>query len=380
MRVALSNVILYIAIIYNKKNARAAHAINYYSKISYFCDFMMKNYLTVRQRKSLENLDKNGNVKDILQKEGIRKFTQDIRSMRRKQLIDNFSYKNSNKVNATLLIKNLIWQAAMWIQQGKMPRVDGNIRSFWYANVKPVLSRLGLSVSGTRFTNDVYYCFVKLRLLGLFTYLDLGFLDERGHARVIGKERGNLILFVEKDGLFSVIRKLALQYGITGISLNGFPSYLTTEFLLKDMQASGLQGRPIKLFSVVDYDPSGYWIEREFVQQFRDYGMEVASVTTLVEPKFLPQDLLETCKYRLRKGTQSNNWLNATGGIAGQAYGMEVDVLGATRIAEAVEREFTVKALLESAQIQMPPTQSTFQSKEDKFEKRISQQKLWEDS
>ena len=306
---------------------------------------MMKNYLTVRQRKSLENFDKQGDIKDILRKEGIREFSEDIRAMRRKQLIDNFSYKNSNKVNATLLIKNLIWQAATWIQQGKMPVVDGNIRSFWYRHVKPVLSRLGLSVSGTRFTNDVYYCFVKLRLLGLFTYSDLGFLDERGHARVVGKERGNLILFVEKDGLFGVIRKLALQYGITGISLNGFPSYLTTEFLLKDMQMSDLLGRPIKLFSVVDYDPSGYWIEREFAQQFRDYGLEVASVSTLVEPKGLPNDLLEACKYKLKKGTQTDNWINTTGGIAGEAYGLEADAVGAARIAEAVEREVVSRAV-----------------------------------
>lgn len=277
-------------------------------------------------------------VKDILQKEGIREFAQDIRIMSRKQLIEHFSYKKNNKVNVTLLIKNLIWQAYTWIQQGKIQPIDGNIRSFWYRHVKSVLSRLELKTSGNRFTDDVYGCFVKLRLLGLFRYVDFGFLDERGHARVIGNKHGNLILFAEKDGLYGIIKKLALQYDITGISLNGFPSYLTTEFLLRDMQRFGLLDKPLRLFSVVDYDPSGYWIEREFAAQFRDLGTEVSSVTTLVNPRELPQELVELCKYKLKKDTQTQNWLIATGGIGSEAFGLEADAVGAGRIGEAVER------------------------------------------
>ena len=129
-----------------------------------------------------------------------------------------------------------------------------------------------------------------------------------------------------------------MQYDITGISLNGFPSYLTTEFLLRDMQRFGLLDKPLRLFSVVDYDPSGYWIEREFAAQFRDLGTEVSSVTTLVNPRELPQELVELCKYKLKKDTQTQNWLIATGGIGSEAFGLEADAVGAGRIGEAVER------------------------------------------
>jgi hypothetical protein len=275
-------------------------------------------------------------IQAILAKEGIQEFSQDIRLMKRNQLIKHFSYKKNDKVNATLLMKNIIWQAYSWIKQGKQPLVDGNIRSFWYSHVKPVLSRLQYKVTGDRFVNDVYYCFVKLRVARLFEYSDFGFIDERGHARLIGKERGNVILFAEKDGLFSIVKSLALAHGITGISLNGFPSYLTTEFLIKELKQAGFLDKPIKLFSIVDYDPSGYWIEKEFARQFEDLGVAVESVTSLVDPKKLPSELVEACKFSLKHDTQTKNWLAVTGGINGEAFGLEADALGAKRIGEAL--------------------------------------------
>ena len=101
-------------------------------------------------------------LKDVLAKENIRNFKTDIRIMTAKQLRRYFSFKASNRLNITNLIKNLIWQAYTWISQGEMEPFEGNLRSFWYANVKSVLSRLGLDVSGTRYTELVYDAFVEL--------------------------------------------------------------------------------------------------------------------------------------------------------------------------------------------------------------------------
>jgi hypothetical protein len=64
----------------------------------------------------------------------------------------------------------------------------------------------------------------------------------------------------------------------------------------------------------------------------------VASIHTLVEPKEFPKDLIEACKYKLKKGTKTQNWLNATGGIDGQTFGLEADVLGGKRIEQAFEK------------------------------------------
>jgi len=138
-------------------------------------------------------------ILSILKQEGIKDFAKDIRQMSRKELLEHFSFKKGTKVNVTFLLRNLIWQTYTFIKQGKMSLIDGNIRSFWYQSVKLVLSRLGFKLTGTKYTDLVYDTFVEMvTKFRLFKYADFGFIDERKHARVIGKANGHLILFVEK--------------------------------------------------------------------------------------------------------------------------------------------------------------------------------------
>jgi hypothetical protein len=278
-------------------------------------------------------------LESILKKEGIRSFDKDIRQMPRQELRHHFCFKTTGKVNVTVLIKNLIWQTYTWISQGQIEPIEGNIRSFWYMSVKPVLSRLGLSVSGDRYTERVYDNFIRLiTVCRLFRYADLGFIDERLYQRHIGQTHGNLILFVEKDGLFPIVREIAEKYSVTAISLGGFPSYLTTEYLLRNMAEAGLLRDPVHLFGLTDYDPSGYWIEHEFAQQLREYGVELGKVHSVMDPKTLPEELVEIAKYKLTKSAKTDNWVTVTGGIAGEAYGLEADALGGKRIREAYEK------------------------------------------
>lgn len=283
--------------------------------------------------------DKSPYLEKLLKKEGIKDFAKDIRLMTRKELLQYFSFKTKGgKINVTLLLKNLIWQTYTWIKQGKLPAIDGNIRSFWYRSVKLIFSRLGFKLTGTRYTEAVYDTFVEMvTKLRLFHYADFGFVDERGHARVTGKNNGNLILFVEKDGLFGLVRKLALKYDATGIALGGFPSYLTTEFFVNDLVNLGIRDN-IRLFSMVDYDPSGYWIEREFTQQLKDFGLEVVSVSSLVNPDELSSELVEVCKYKLKQEAKTSNWLKITGGISGEAFGLEADALEYSRLKGTYEK------------------------------------------
>jgi hypothetical protein len=282
-------------------------------------------------------------VKKILEKEGIREFKEDIRQMSRRELRQTFSFKTNGSLNVTLLMKNLVWQAFTWIQDGRMEPVEGNIRSFWYMNVKPVLSRLGFKISGDRYTAKLYDVFVEMTTVHrLFRYGDFGFIDERAYARAIGKNNGNFILFVEKDGLFSVVKGVAEANGTTAISLGGFPSYLTTEYLVRSMAGQGLLRSPVRLVSVVDYDPSGYWIEREFIEQLENYQVKVASVYSVVIPSVLPEELVLACRYKLKQDSRTSNWLKVTGGISGQAYGLEADALGGRCI-----REELLKAIVQ---------------------------------
>ena len=278
-------------------------------------------------------------VKKILEKEGIQNFDEDIRLMSSKALRKYFRFKTRRKLSPTRLIKNLIWQAYTWISDGRMEPIEGNIWSFWYISVKPVLSRLGLKISGRKYPNIVYMMFVELVTeYRLFRYADFGFIDDRMFHRTIGRRNGHLVLFIEKDGMYSILRGIAQTHHATAIALNGFPSYLTSEFLIRDMARAGLLHKPMHLFGLVDYDPAGYWIEQEFPEQLRAYGVEIGSGHSIIKPSLLPPDLLELYKYRLRPGSRTKNWLAVTGGIGGKAYGLEADALGGRRVREAFEK------------------------------------------
>jgi len=150
-------------------------------------------------------------ISHILTGEGIRNYPQDLRQRSAEELRGLFAFASSGRVNATRVIKNLIWQASTAIRDGRRPPIAGNLRSFWYTDIKPVLSRLGVPVEGRRATELVYDAFVELVTHHhLFHYRDLGFLDEGAPTRAVGQTNGTCILFAEKDGRFAVRRAGAM--------------------------------------------------------------------------------------------------------------------------------------------------------------------------
>ena len=120
-----------------------------------------------------------------------------------------------------------------------------------------------------------------------------------------------------EDGLLSLVRHVGEKHDATAISLGGFPAYLTSEYLVRCMAGQGLLRTPVHLFSVVDYDPAGYWIEREFIKQLGNYQVEVASIYSLVNPADLPVELVDACRYRLKKDSRTLNWLGQPAELKG---------------------------------------------------------------
>jgi hypothetical protein len=244
------------------------------------------------------------------------------------ELLALFAFTSSGKLNATRVIKNLIWQAYTAIRDGRRPPIAGNLRSFWYTDVKPVLSRLGVPVEGRRATELVYDAFVDMVTRHhLFHYRDLGFLDEGAQTRAVGQTNGTVILFAEKDGRFALVREIAQAYDATALALGGYPSSLATEYLVHALQHAGvLAERPaLQLFSVVDYDPSGYWIAREFAAQLHAFGVQEVTLHPLIRPERLTTEQVALGRYARPKGSKTTNWLRETGGIDGEPYGLEAD-------------------------------------------------------
>jgi hypothetical protein len=260
--------------------------------------------------------------------EGIADYAQDLRQLSAKELRALFAFASSGKINATRVIKNLIWQAYTAIRAGQRPPIAGNLRSFWYTDIKPVLSRLGVPVEGRRATELVYDAFVELVTRHhLFHYRDLGFLDEGAQTRAGGQANGTVILFAEKDGRFALVREIAQAYNATALALGGYPSSLATESRVHALQHAGVLAEPpaLQLFSVVDYDPSGYWIAREFTAQLHAFGVEEVTLHPLIRPERLTTEQVALGRYTLPKGSKTTNWVRETGGIDGEPYGLEAD-------------------------------------------------------
>jgi hypothetical protein len=91
-------------------------------------------------------MDDGNRIAHVLTGEGIRNYAQDLRQLSAEELRRLFAFASSGKINATRVIKNLIWQAYTAIRAGQRAPIAGNRRSFWYTDIKPVLSRLGVSV------------------------------------------------------------------------------------------------------------------------------------------------------------------------------------------------------------------------------------------
>ena len=264
----------------------------------------------------------------ILAAEGIADYAQDLRQLSAAALRDLFAFASLGKINATRVIKNLIWQAYTAIRAGQRPPIAGNLRSVWDTDVKPGLSRLGVPVEGRRATELVYDAFVELVTRHhLFHYRDLGFLDEGAQTRAVGQTNGTCILFAEKDGRFALVRDIAQASDATALALGGYPSSLATEYLVYALQQAGvLAERPaLQLFAVVDYDPSGYWIAREFAAQLQAFGVQEVTLHPLMRPERLTTEQVALGRYALPKGSKTTNWVRETGGIDGEPYGLEAD-------------------------------------------------------
>ncbi len=68
----------------------------------------------------------------ILAEEGMADLEHDLRQMSKAELLSHFAFESSGRVNATRVIKNLVWQAYSWIRDGRREPIEGNLRSFWW--------------------------------------------------------------------------------------------------------------------------------------------------------------------------------------------------------------------------------------------------------
>jgi hypothetical protein len=273
---------------------------------------------------------------------GIRRFDADLRTLTRTQLAKYFATKSSKRILLTTLIKNIIWQAYELIQAGKEPPIGGNIRTFWYLWVKPVLAHIS---DDDKSKTDPYNVMIKLFAemvldLKLFRYSDFDFSDENWENRRIGTTNPNILVFAEKSGWMRFLRQIHTDFGVSVIALGGMPSALTSEYTARDINAKLQEPKPVHLIGIVDYDPSGEIIANSFKEQLASTGLPSASLTTLIHPSQYSKEELALFRFPLPKKekTKLNQWLAKTGGIDGKAFGLESESMHSKKLYTLLEQ------------------------------------------
>lgn len=285
--------------------------------------------LTPQQKKALKRLK-------------VRSFRKDMRRLSPEQLRKEFSAKSSGRILLTPLVRNLVFQAASWMIDGKIPKVEGNLRSLFYQWIKPVVARLP-SLSSRRVDPydvmlDVLETFVVS--LRLFRYRDLELVDENWENCWFSDGRNpHILLFAEKTGFVMFLQQASKKYGINSVALGGSPSHLSTEYLVERMREKLDNIEPLVLFSITDHDPSGFFIARAFQMQLENQYVPIIGYHKLIEPAHYTEDELQMfhfpipSKYRAR----IESWMETEGGIGGEPLGLEADSLPKARLRQVLD-------------------------------------------
>jgi len=272
---------------------------------------------------------------DRLRKAGIRHYDEQIHEQDKDWLIKNFKAEGAGPkypVNVARLMRNLVWQMKERVAAGK--EFHELIRTYWYMYVKSTLARAGaLSAATDQYKKLTENIADMVRVFRLITYKDIGFRDENEANMKVGVN-ANFIPFAEKLGHFGYLTELQRQHNVSVIALGGQPSVMNVEYFVDDLKKvkSGqvLADRPMMLrlpapaakinlrrsfylYSIVDYDPSGWIIRDAFIKNLNHYKIKNTKVHDLINPDMLTEEQIMLARYPIRAGAdmeaKNKKWL-----------------------------------------------------------------------
>ena len=260
-------------------------------------------------------MPKKDSLRARLRKAGIRSFDVLIHDQPKEWLIKNFSQGATvYPVNVARLMRNIVWQARERITKGEKPPLKELLRTFWYMYIKPTLSRAAALTHETdQYAQMIGNIVYMVKDIQVMKYEDIGFRDEGRAHRKVGAN-ANIILFSEKLGHQDFLSDIASKYNISILALGGQPSVLTSEYFVNIIKNRGVNlQRSFYLFSIVDYNPSGWIIRNAFVNNLKFYGIAHTRVIDLIIPDMLtPEEIkLARCLIPESKGMHVKNkdWL-----------------------------------------------------------------------
>ena len=265
----------------------------------------------------------------VLKRLGIVRFTEDMRRLPREQLAGAFASERSGRIILTRLIRSIIWQVLERIRSGELTPRSGNLRTFWYRHVKPVLAHIpDDDEAKTDPYETMLSAFTELIMdEKLCRYAEFDFTDENWEHRRIGAQKPHILLFAEKRGWVRFLKRAHERWGISVLSLGGAPSALTSEYTAAQLQLHLEPNTPIQLLGIVDFDPSGWVIAQAFQDQLAQTGLTQTQLHTLIHPSHYSPEELSLFRFPLPRGqtTLTARWMEQTGGIAGEKWGLEAE-------------------------------------------------------
>jgi len=260
-------------------------------------------------------MPKKGSLRARLRKAGIRSYDVLIHDQPKEWLLKNFKQGATvYPVNVARLMRNIVWQARERITAGEKPPLKELLRTFWYMYIKPTLSRADALTHETdqydQMIDNIVYMVKDIQVM---KYEDIGFRDEGQAHRKVGAN-ANIILFSEKLGHQDFLSDIANKYNISILALGGQPSVLTSEYFVDTVRNRGVNlQRSFYLFSIVDYDTSGWIIRDAFINNLKFYGITHTRVIDLITPDMLTPEEIKLARYRIPESeamrVKNKDWL-----------------------------------------------------------------------
>lgn len=305
------------------------------------------------------NLPEKQDIRDRLRKAGIRHYEKIIHDQPKEWLIENFSHGATDyPVNVSSLMRNIVWQTRERIVKGEKPPLHELLRTFWYMYIKPTLSRIGALAQHTdqydQLIDNIVYMVKEIQVM---EYKDIGFRDDNQSHRRVGAN-ANIILFSEKLGHQEFLSDVADKYNISIIALGGQPSVLNIEYFVDSIKKAGVNlQRSFYLFSIVDYDTSGWIIRDAFVKNLKFYGIPNTRVIDLINPDILTPEEIKFARYLAKDNAsmhiKNERWLKEvhqrdyknqqymeeTKNGKRILYGLEAESVSGKRLIEKLEKQ-----------------------------------------
>jgi len=144
---------------------------------------------------------------------------------------------------------------------------------------------------------------------------------------------------------------------VNTLALGGQPSVLNIEYFVDDLKAATKIDlrRSFYLFSIVDYDPSGWIIRDALLDNLSRYGINNVQIIDLVHPDVLTPEEIALSRYNIRNPAemktkneawlkevhkrkyQNQKYLEETKHGETVLYGLEAESISAKRLNKALE-------------------------------------------